>query len=181
LRETAKTPEGGFLGLVFMIRDYKAKCSRSALKEYKTDTTPVVVSLKGLREAHCRGRRGEAKKQLTSPPVALQLPRDSARRKKVAEPPSSNKCLGNHLGAKKENKGGQSVAMSQRLHGPYKAAMPSCSSLLANLLLAPVVGRSDIGFRPPQATPSGSHAWTPTVLFKTLSLHLFQTWPFKKG
>jgi hypothetical protein len=54
--------------------------------------------------------------------------------------------------------------------------------LLANLLLAPVVRRSDKGFRPPQVTPSGSHAWDLTVLFKPQNpLSYLKTQPFKKG
>jgi hypothetical protein len=47
-QEVAKTLEGGFLELLFMLLDYIAMCGRSAHKECKTDTTPKVVSSESL-------------------------------------------------------------------------------------------------------------------------------------
>jgi len=43
LQGAAEIPEREFLELLFMFHDYKAMCGRSAHKEYKTDTTLVVV------------------------------------------------------------------------------------------------------------------------------------------
>jgi hypothetical protein len=66
--------------------------------------------------------------------------KQSARRKRATKLPSSNKHLGNHSGAKMEQKGGQSAAMSQRLHCPLHGSQAIISS-------------------PAHKTPSGISCW----------------------
>jgi hypothetical protein len=139
-------------------------CDRSAHKEYKTDTTLVLVSLKSLRGATLQGRRDEAKNELASPPVVSQPPRNRARRGRERQdclaPTSTLATISVPRWSKRE-------AKIQPCHKcctpPYTAATPSFPSSLTNPLLALVVGRGSTGFRPPQTISSRSHAWSLTV------------------
>ena len=81
-------------------------------------TIPMVVSLKSLRGAHCRGDKTK-QKMTRKPSCSVTTPQEqSAGRKKAAKLPSSNKHLGNHSSAKKEQKGGQKCSHVTKVARP---------------------------------------------------------------
>ena len=67
---------------------------------------------------HAVGTSKTKQKMTRKPSYSVVTPKaQSAGRKKVVELSCSDKHLGDHPGVKKEQKGSQSVAMSQRPHG----------------------------------------------------------------
>jgi hypothetical protein len=99
----------------------------------------------------------------------------------VAGLPSSNKNLGDHPGAKMEQKGGQSAAIHKGGTASYTVVVPCFTPPPARSLLASIARTDDGRLWPPQTTPSGSHAQEPHGPLQNLPLYETQSLKEARG